>query len=283
MSALRKVMRAVQFVENHLAEPVGVKDMADAACVSLFHFSRLFVQTTHLTPYDYLMRRRLSEAAHLLRRNNQRIIEIAFDVGFKNPETFSRAFRRLTAMPPLQWRESETVRRDGLLPPLTEAFLEHLSQNMTTVPMRQKFEEIILEGFTIQEGNEKEIQKCWEDLLLIRTNSSKEKCWGVRWFPEGIDRPARYMAAAQSSISPATRATTPPLPALTLPEQTFASFEHNITRSRLAPTLDYCFRIWLPQSGSIAPAMIVEEYDNPQEALQGNSCNVLLPLKIPAT
>ena len=78
---------------------------------SLFHFTRLFNQFTGLTPYDYLIRRRLSDASEALLMSDKRIIDIAQDYQFGSHETFTRAFNRLFAMPPSQWREQGAINK----------------------------------------------------------------------------------------------------------------------------------------------------------------------------
>lgn len=84
------ISQAVDFIEDNLKEAIAVADVADAVSYSLYHFCRTFNQATHHTPYDYLMRRRLSLAAQELLQTDKKIIEIALDYQFNSPETFSR-------------------------------------------------------------------------------------------------------------------------------------------------------------------------------------------------
>ena len=98
MSHLTAICNALDFVEEHLTKDVTVADMADAACYSLYHFSRTFNRVVHLTPYDYLMRRRLSESARQLIETDKKIIEIAFYYDSTNTEIYTRAFKRLVGM-----------------------------------------------------------------------------------------------------------------------------------------------------------------------------------------
>ena len=66
MFNLEPMVTAVTFIEDCLQENIKVADMADAVNFSLFHFCRTFNKIVHHTPYDYLIRRRLSESARLL-------------------------------------------------------------------------------------------------------------------------------------------------------------------------------------------------------------------------
>jgi AraC family transcriptional regulator len=103
---LNAICRALDFIEQHLKEEIRVEDMAECCGYSLFYFIRLFNQTVHLTPYDYLIRRRLAEAARELLSTKRRLVDIALDYDFQNPETFARAFNRVFHTPPSQVRKS---------------------------------------------------------------------------------------------------------------------------------------------------------------------------------
>jgi AraC family transcriptional regulator len=94
---------------------------------------------THHTPYDYLIRRRVSEAARALLETDNRILDIAFDYQFNNPETSSRAFKRMLGLQPSQWRvqgqanPGQPVGR--LMPRLTLAHLEQIDKGPYLKPV----------------------------------------------------------------------------------------------------------------------------------------------------
>ena len=115
---LQAIHTALQYIEDHLHDEIAVADIAAATGYSLYHFIRTFNQAVHHTPYDYLMRRRLSEAACALLDSDDRIIDIALDYQFNNHETFSRAFKRMFDTQPSQWREVGRIPRRSLMPAL---------------------------------------------------------------------------------------------------------------------------------------------------------------------
>lgn len=106
---LATVARAVAFVEDRLQADITVADMAAEAGYSLFHFSRVFADTTGFTPYDYLMRRRVTEAAAALLGSEDRVIDVALEYRFGSPETFCRAFRRVFECTPTEYRAGGTA------------------------------------------------------------------------------------------------------------------------------------------------------------------------------
>ena len=120
---------AIDFIEDNLKESITVADMAEAASYSLYHFCRTFASVTHHTPYDYLMRRRLSESARELAESERRIIDIALDFGFNNPETYSRAFKRMFGLQPTECRKQGGIERRLLMSRLTPAHVDAMFSN----------------------------------------------------------------------------------------------------------------------------------------------------------
>ena len=70
--------------------------MANAACLSKYHFIRLFHALEGETPYRYLQQKRVAAAQRLLSTTNLTHVEIAEQVGFDHRSTMFRHMRRLT-------------------------------------------------------------------------------------------------------------------------------------------------------------------------------------------
>lgn len=90
----RAVERGVDYIEANLSESLQLSAIAEAACMSRFHFARLFREQTGLSPMEYLRMRRIERARQLLRANGQRIGQIASELGFYDQSHFVRWFRR---------------------------------------------------------------------------------------------------------------------------------------------------------------------------------------------
>ena len=98
--------RALQYIHDHLAEDITLADLAAAAAMSPFHFSRCFKAQTGLAPYAFVIARRMERAKELLRATRLPVAEIAWRVGYRNPAKFATQFRRLTGATPGEWRGS---------------------------------------------------------------------------------------------------------------------------------------------------------------------------------
>lgn len=88
-----RIRDVVAFVHSHLDEDVKVPAMADVACMSPFHFQRVFARVAGENCGHLVRRLKLERAAWRLQNTTDRIGDIAFHAGFESQEAFSRAFR----------------------------------------------------------------------------------------------------------------------------------------------------------------------------------------------
>ncbi|KWT81314.1 helix-turn-helix domain-containing protein (plasmid) [Agrobacterium radiobacter] len=99
-----KLRRAVAYLEEHLAEPFNLAQLAETVGMSEFHFSRLFKKATGLSPSRYFIRQRVARAQLLLQETDTSIIEIGMSVGYSSPSHFAQVFRRESGLPPSHYR-----------------------------------------------------------------------------------------------------------------------------------------------------------------------------------
>lgn len=102
-----QISSALDFIEMNLTEKINLEDIAKSAYLSLFHFSRVFQSLTQISPYDYLIRRRIHESALKLVTTDLKIIEIAYEYAFASPEVFNRAFKRVYNCQPNEFRKNK--------------------------------------------------------------------------------------------------------------------------------------------------------------------------------
>lgn len=105
---LASLRRARDHVDRHFAEPLDLAQLAGVACLSKYHFHRLFTVTYSRTPAAYLSERRIERAQDLLRATNLTVTEVCFAVGFSSLGSFSSRFREIVGETP-----SEFQRRYG--------------------------------------------------------------------------------------------------------------------------------------------------------------------------
>lgn len=103
-----QVQEAILYVDEHLQEPITLRELAEHLHMNASYFSVLFKGQTGLTFSDYLMRRRVQRAKELLVHTRLTIAEIADSVGYQTAKYFVKVFRTMESISPGQYRQRVT-------------------------------------------------------------------------------------------------------------------------------------------------------------------------------
>ncbi|MCU0445250.1 MAG: AraC family transcriptional regulator [Microscillaceae bacterium] len=158
------VHQAIAFLEAHYTENILLDDIADFACLSPFHFHRIFKIITNHTAKQVLNRIRLEKSAQMLRYTPTEVAQIGIIVGYENPETFTRAFKNYFGIPPSQYRQqaSETIVHKQ------QQYLDN-QINMATLRLSKpeiKFLEPLHLAYIRHTGSYEQVGKVWRKLLF---------------------------------------------------------------------------------------------------------------------
>lgn len=251
--AVEATLRAVDFIEGRLGEPIGVEDMARQAYYSPFYFSRLFAQATGHSPYDYLMRRRVAAAAEEVVGGGRSLTEIALDYGFEAPDSFSRAFRRCFGALPSEARKAGSFPRRVARTRASRAYVEAMLSFPPGPPTRVELGETLLIG-------------------LVPTGTPAAPAgggWAPRALPgafyHAVIRDDRLIPRASFAGSIAAEPAAPGVPefpgAATLVRGgAFARFRAQGGEPGLGAVVEYAYRAWLPSAGAPVPGYDLVEY-----------------------
>ena len=100
----RQLRSVRDFVEAKLETDIRLNAMADICGLSTEYFVRLFKATLQVSPYQYVLNRRVERAKILLGENKQSLADIALQCGFSHQEHMTRMFRRFTGVTPGLYR-----------------------------------------------------------------------------------------------------------------------------------------------------------------------------------
>lgn len=100
----RRLKRVLDLIEVRFTEPLSLAELAAEACLSEYHFSRLFRAATGLSPYRYVTVRRVQAAQRILAHTRASLLEVALETGFGSQANFIRVFRKCTGLTPGQYR-----------------------------------------------------------------------------------------------------------------------------------------------------------------------------------
>ena len=120
----RRLFRVLDHIEANLEGTLTIDTMASVACLSRYHFSRVFKKAMGQPPYRYVSGRRLERAKALLSNGDRSLVDIALSLSFSSQANFTRAFTKAMGQAPGRFRErigaqslalSWTSERIGLL------------------------------------------------------------------------------------------------------------------------------------------------------------------------
>ena len=269
------IFQTIQYIEHHLGDEITVGQMADVAGYSVFHFIRTFNQIVHLTPCDYLMRRRLTEAALRLANSDWRIIDIAQDFCFNSQEGFTRVFKKMFHLTPGQTRKAKRVPIHDLMPARTMEDLQYVISGRFQPPKLENREGISLKGLMTALDVDAEVQvkqrdRIKEDVFglpefrsgsgIYEVFSSSDPYWENQYFFAGIEEGDLRMESAN-------------LVSRTIPAGLFTRI--NTAEKDRGLALRYVYSTWIPKEGLIASG-------NMEIVKQGGESNfrsILIPVE----
>jgi AraC-like DNA-binding protein len=107
---VERIVQAKHFIDAHACEDIRLQDMAATACLSLFHFTRLFKKCYGCTPHQHLTTVRISKAKQLL-AVGVTVTNTGFSVGYTSITSFTGLFKKITGITPLAYRQKKQFSR----------------------------------------------------------------------------------------------------------------------------------------------------------------------------
>jgi AraC-like DNA-binding protein len=112
----KKIIAAKLFIDENFEKDLHLDRLSREACLSRFHFHRLFTRIYRKTPHQYLTGRRIEQARQWLADDGLTISEICNHVGFESIGSFSLLFKKESGFAPLHyrhraWQKKQRVRQ----------------------------------------------------------------------------------------------------------------------------------------------------------------------------
>ncbi len=95
---------AIRFIDENIAKPLTLDELAQQAGMSRTYFSAVFKKLNGLTPWEYIGLKRIERAKLLLRTTEKSVLEISLDCGFNNISHFNRQFKQATGLKPMEYK-----------------------------------------------------------------------------------------------------------------------------------------------------------------------------------
>lgn len=100
----RRIEKALDYLSNHLETDLDFHRLADEACLSPYHFHRVYVAMMGETVAESVRRKRLHAAAIMLITSARPIAAVTQEAGYASVHAFTRAFRDAYGLPPAKYR-----------------------------------------------------------------------------------------------------------------------------------------------------------------------------------
>jgi AraC-like DNA-binding protein len=100
----KDLAHARDFMRHAYQRPINVSDISAQANLSPYHFLRVYKQTFHETPHEFLTRLRIERAKTLLAKGSHNVTEACFEVGFSSLGSFSTLFAHRVGLSPSEYR-----------------------------------------------------------------------------------------------------------------------------------------------------------------------------------
>lgn len=100
----KKIVTAKLYIDGNFTGQISLDSLSREACLSRYHFHRLFTRIYRVTPHQYLTRKRLEHARLSLADKKATITEICNEVGFESISSFSTLFKKEIGQAPTHYR-----------------------------------------------------------------------------------------------------------------------------------------------------------------------------------
>lgn len=173
MKQLSPLERAVEYIEEHLNENIGLSDVSRETGYSYYHMTRLFSTVLGESVGRYINRRRLYNASEKLIHSDRRITDIAFDSGFESAEAFSRAFKNVFGSSPADYRKAGLDLVVNAKREMAPEDVSHIANNISRSPEKVWLEEIKIAGIRgMTSISDNRLPGLWKQFRSLHTEFS---------------------------------------------------------------------------------------------------------------
>jgi AraC-like DNA-binding protein len=105
---LKRMQGALEYIQQNSQYPIALKDVAEAASLSEWYFSRTFKKLVGTSFRGYVNEVRIARAEQLMASTKKNLADIALECGFDSVRTFNRVFQAVRAKTPSEARAELT-------------------------------------------------------------------------------------------------------------------------------------------------------------------------------
>ncbi len=251
---IEQINRVQDYIENHIDEPLTIKQLSQIANFSEYHFQRIFGVVTGENLYGFIKRIRLEKAAYMLLADKERtIIDIAMSVGFSSQASFAKAFKSKYRISATSYRKINGLVNEANFIP--EGLQERdRAIEPVTIEMRMEREtQVIYTRYTGSYKGDSELflglfNKLyhWADQRQLISPDSR---WFVIYHDFGNETDEEYLRLSVCMSVSGNVATSQEVGLLTLSEGRYGVGSFYVNPKEYEKAWYYMYAKWLPNSG----------------------------------
>ncbi len=144
------IEEALLYIEDNLNQPLSLESVSDSFNLSKYYFHRLFSAIIGCSLSQYILSRRLNTSVKLIQNRNISLTDIAYQLNFGTPSSFTRAFKKQYGISPSSLRKSEqTIPLVGI-PPVIKRPIKNINGDIVTDFTLANFNSIQLTGIVFE-------------------------------------------------------------------------------------------------------------------------------------
>jgi len=132
-----RIKKVTCYIDDHIYDPLRLKDLSRIACFSEYHFHRVFVACLGMTIQEYISLKRLTRAARLLLDSHYRITDVALEAGYETSSSFTKTFKKYFKITPSRFRRLKGTGSNIHLPGVYNP-IEYLENQLETRRLRSE-------------------------------------------------------------------------------------------------------------------------------------------------
>jgi AraC family transcriptional regulator len=275
----RRLSRVTAYLHAHLDQDLDLNKLAEVACMSPYHWHRIYQAVHGESVVAAVKRLRLQRAATYLARSAMTIDQIANLSGYPNLQSFTRTFSAVYGLPPARYRKEGSHIQFSPPSPTRSALMYPVE--ISSIPMTPVI-------CVAHSGAYIGIAQAFETLTGCASSRNLFDA-GTRWFGVYLDDPAsvaeselRSLACITQPAKLAPESLQVPLSSAEIQGGKYAILHYKGPYSDMAAVYQWLYGNWLPASGQeAADAPAFEEYlNNPRDTAPTELLtNIYLPLR----
>jgi len=158
------IKRALEYIDDHLDEPISYESLAKHFHFSPYYFHRLFSLIAGKTITAHIRDRRLARACALLSATKTSVLDVALDCGFNSAQSFARAFNAAYGLPPSEYRARGLVPDAATVDEMIMRFTNRLRGGIYLNPKIIKRSTMVIAGVS---GDGNKTGEVWEKFMRL--------------------------------------------------------------------------------------------------------------------